>query len=143
MASSLNHITIIGRVGKDPEVRVSAKGMAVASFSVATGEKRKDTNGFWKEETQWHRCTAFDKTAQFINNYVKKGAKVYVEGKVVYEEYLNKENVKVYSTKIIVNQLITLDKREASNEAAPEEKQYHEQQSNATNNEPGEDDVPY
>lgn len=136
--NSLNKISLIGRVGKDPETRVVGADTAVTNFTLATSEtygKGADK----KETTQWHKCVAWDKLAQLITNYVKKGSRIFVDGKVTYEEYMNKENVKCYSTKIVVQNVILLDSKPSLNGPAPEEREYHaEQRANEPINDDGE-----
>lgn len=95
--SSVNKLILLGRVGRDPEIRQSGGGMAIANFSVATSTKRKG-----EEITQWHNCVAFDKTAELIEKYVLKGDQVYVEGQLNYEQY-EKDGAKMTSAKVMVN----------------------------------------
>lgn len=95
--SGVNKLILLGRVGRDPEIRLSGGGMAIANFSVATSSKHKG-----EEITQWHNCVAFDKTAELIEKYVNKGDQVYVEGQLNYEQY-EKDGVKMTSAKVMVN----------------------------------------
>lgn len=97
---SVNKVTLIGAVGRDPEIRYSASGMAIASFSLATSKKSKEKD----EVTQWHNLVAFQKTAELVEKYVKKGSKLYIEGEIQYQEY-EKEGEKRFSTKIIINDM--------------------------------------
>lgn len=99
----LNKVALIGAVGQEPEVRYSAQGMAIASFSLATSEKRKDKD----EVTQWHNCVAFGKLAEIIQQYVTKGARLHLDGAIQYQQY-EKDGEKRYATKIVVNDLILL-----------------------------------
>jgi len=123
MANSLNRISIIGRVGKAPEVRVSADGMAIAKLTVATSFKKKDKT----EETEWHSITLFDKMAQIINNYVKKGNRIFIEGRVKTDMW-EKDGVKHYKTGIIGENIILLEPKPSLNGTAPEEREYHAEQ---------------
>ena len=100
---SINKIILIGAVGQPPEVRFTANGMPVATFSLATNKKRKDK----EEVVSWHSCVAFGKTAEIIQQYVTKGSKLYVEGEIDYQ-VSDKNGVKTYYTKIIVNELSLL-----------------------------------
>jgi single-strand DNA-binding protein len=97
---SINKVTLIGAVGRDPEMRYTAAGMAIASFSLATSKKNKDK----EETTQWHNIVAFQKTAELIEQYVKKGSKLYIEGELQYQEY-EKDGIKKIATKIVVNDM--------------------------------------
>lgn len=100
---SINRVTLIGAVGQDPETRYTASGMAVASFSLATSEKRKDK----EEVTQWHSCVAFGKLAEIVQQYIVKGSKLYLDGAIQYQTY-EKDGEKRYATKIVVNDISML-----------------------------------
>lgn len=110
--SSLNEVRLIGRVGKDPEVRFAQSGTAFANFSLATSEKWTDKNtGEKKELTEWSRCSAFGKLAEIIGEYVKKGSLIYVGGRLRTEEWEDKDGIKRSTTKIIVDQMRMLSAR--------------------------------
>ena len=97
--SSLNEVRLIGRVGKDPEVRFAQSGTAFANFSLATSEKWTDKNtGEKKELTEWSRCSAFGKLAEIIGEYVKKGSLIYVGGRLRTEEWEDKDGIKRQTT---------------------------------------------
>jgi len=114
MASrSINKVILIGNLGQDPEVRYTASGVAVATFSVATNESYKDQEGNLQERTQWHNIVAWDKLAQICGEYLKKGSKVYLEGRIQYRTYDDKSGVKRYVTEIVANQMMMLDSRNA------------------------------
>lgn len=100
---SINRVTLIGAVGQDPETRYTAAGLAIASFSLATSEKRKDKD----EVTQWHNCVAFGKLAEIVQQYITKGSKLYVDGAIQYQEY-EKDGQKRFATKIVVNDVSML-----------------------------------
>lgn len=93
----------IGRVGKDPEFRVTAGGTPMAKFSLATSEKRKDASGQVVESTEWHRLTLWGRQAETARDYVHKGDLLYIDGRIHYDSYENKEGQKVYTTEIHVN----------------------------------------
>lgn len=107
--ASLNKVSLLGRVGKDPEVRNSQNG-SVVSFSLATGgDKYKDKQGNPQvSETQWHNCVAFGNLAKIIDDYVFKGSQIYIDGKLKYEKYTSKDGVEKTATKIIVDNVILL-----------------------------------
>ena len=88
--ASVNKIHLIGNVGKDPEVRYSSSGKAVANLTLATSFKKKGQNGESVEVVDWHRLSFFDKLAEIVGEYVKKGALIYVEGSVKYGKFVNK-----------------------------------------------------
>lgn len=110
--ASLNKISLLGRVGNDPDVRYSPQNPdePIASFSIATGgDKYKDKNGQEQvTETQWHNCTAFKGLGKVVANYVKKGTQIYVDGKMRYEKYTDKNGVEKTTAKVIVDNVILL-----------------------------------
>ena len=119
MSRSVNRATLIGNLGKDPELRYTSSGVAVATFSVATSESWKDQDGNQKEQTQWHNLVAWRKLAEVCSEYLKKGSKVYIEGRIQYRTYDGKDGVKRYVTEIVIDQLVMLDSRAAAQ--TPEE----------------------
>ena len=101
--SGVNRVILIGRCGKDPEVRALPSGMAVANFSLATSESRKDKeSGEKTEKTEWHRCAAFGKTAEIIREYVHKGSLLYVDGKLSTSQY-EKDGQTHCATQVVVH----------------------------------------
>jgi single-strand DNA-binding protein len=97
----INKAILVGNVGKDPEVRYTADGTAVANFSVATTDKWKDKKtGEMKSATEWHRIVCFNRTAEVVGDYVKKGMQVYIEGKIQYRSWEKEDNTKAYITEI-------------------------------------------
>ena len=111
---SINKVILIGTLGRDPEMRYLPNGNAVCSVSLATDEGYKDRNtGQQVDKTEWHRVEAFGRLAEIIGEYVKKGSKIYVEGKLRTDEY-EKDGIKRYSTKIIANEMTMLDSRNAA-----------------------------
>jgi single-strand DNA-binding protein len=113
MAKSVNKVILLGNVGKDPEIRSTGGGTMVASFTLATSENRKDAQGNWQEHTEWHNLKAFARTAEIVRDYVKKGSKLYVEGKLTTNSWEDKETKqKKYRTEIIVNDMSLLSGRE-------------------------------
>ena len=108
---SLNKAMIIGRLGRDPEVRYTQGGQAVASFSVATDHKWTNKSGEKQEKTEWHRIKAWGKLAELAGEYLAKGRQVYVEGRIETSEYTDKEGVKKYSTEIVANEIQFLDSK--------------------------------
>ena len=109
--ASLNKVQLIGHVGRDPEIRYLPSGQAVANFSIATTSKRKNKQtGETIEDTQWHRLTAFERLAEIVGEYVKKGSALYVEGRLKYGEF-EKDGVKHHTTDIVVQELQMLGSR--------------------------------
>jgi single-strand DNA-binding protein len=105
---SVNKVILLGRAGKDPEIKSTANGMTIANLSLATDESRKDQQGNGQKETTWHNLVAFKKTAEIIQQYVQKGSVLYVEGKIQTRSW-EKDGVKQYRTEIVVNELTMLD----------------------------------
>lgn len=113
MSRSLNKATLIGNVGQDPEIRSTQNGGRVATFSLATTRTWNGPNGDRQEKTEWHRCVAWNigkgqGLADIIEKYVKKGDKLYVEGRIEYRQWQDKDNVTRYTTEINVRELLLL-----------------------------------
>ena len=109
MARGVNKVILLGNVGKDPEIRSTPGGMTVASFSLATAERAKDQAGNWADKTEWHNLVAFQRTAEIVRDYVKKGSQLYIEGKIQTRSWDDKESgQKKYRTEILVNELTLL-----------------------------------
>ena len=112
MAKHVNKVILLGNVGKDPEVKFLPSGAAVANFSIATSDRYKDKAGEWQERTEWHNVAAFARTAEIVRDYVKKGSKLYVEGRLTTRSWDDKDTgKKVYRTEIMVNDLVLLSGR--------------------------------
>jgi len=115
MAKSVNKVILLGNVGKDPEIRSTGGGMMVANFTLATSDRQKDAQGNWQDRTEWHNLVAFQRTAEIVRDYVKKGTKLYIEGKIQTRSWDDKESgQKRYRTEIIVNDLSLLSGRDDS-----------------------------
>lgn len=111
MAKGVNKVFLLGNVGKDPEVRSTAGGTMVASFSLATADRQKDAQGNWTDKSEWHNLVAFSRTAEIVRDYVKKGTQLYIEGKIQTRSWDDKESgQKKYRTEILVNELTLLGK---------------------------------
>jgi len=111
--ASVNKVILVGNCGRDPEIRYLPSGQAVATVSVATSSKRKDKNtGETVEDTQWHRVTFFDRLAEIAGEYVKKGRPIYVEGRLKYGKFTNKDGVEQNTCDIIATEMQLLGARE-------------------------------
>ena len=109
MAKGVNKVFLLGNVGKDPEIRTTAGGMTVASFSLATADRAKDQQGNWADKTEWHNLVCFQRTAEIVRDYVKKGSQIFVEGKIQTRSWDDKTSgEKKYKTEILVNELSLL-----------------------------------
>jgi len=110
MAKSLNKVMLIGNLGKDPEIRYTGAGLPVATFSLATNESWKDQEGNPQERTEWHNIVAWSKLAEICQQYLKKGKKIYIEGRIQTRSYDDKNTgVKKYITEIVAANMIMLD----------------------------------
>jgi single-strand DNA-binding protein len=112
VSRSLNKVTLIGNLGSDPEVRSTTGGNRVATFSLATSRAWNDASGAKQEKTEWHRCVVWNSKAStladIVERYVKKGDKLYVEGRIEYRQWQDKDGQTKYSTEINVRELIML-----------------------------------
>ncbi len=111
MPRSVNKAILVGNVGKDPEVKFLPSGSAVANFSLATSERFKDKTGEFQERTEWHSLVAYQRLAEIVRDYVKKGSKLYIEGRIQTRSWDDKDNQKHYKTEIVVNDLVLLSGR--------------------------------
>lgn len=110
MARSLNKAQVIGHVGKDAEVRYTGTGTPVATFSVATTESWKDkASGQMQERTEWHNIVAWSRLAEICGEYVKKGRRVYIEGRIQNRSYDDKDGNKRYTSEIVASDMMLLD----------------------------------
>jgi len=117
--ASVNKVILMGNCGRDPEVRYLPSGSAVATVTLATSTRRKDkATGEMVEETQWHRLNFFDRLAEICGEYVKKGTQIYVEGRLRYGKYTDKDGVERQTTDITVSEMQLLGSRQGA--GAPE-----------------------
>ena len=116
--SSLNKVMLIGRLGRDPEIRYTKSGSGVANFSIATDERWKDKEGNRQERTEWHSIVAWGKLADFAQNYLKKGKLVFIEGRLQTRDWTDTQNVKHYKTEINAKDIRFMEKLDDSQRAA-------------------------
>jgi single-strand DNA-binding protein len=146
---SVNKVILIGRLGKNPEMRYTPSGLAVATFSLATNHSVKDQEGNFIEKTEWHNIVTYSKRAEFAGEYLEKGRQVYIEGRIQTRSWEDQNGQKRYMTEIICNDLQLLSGRPSTGEEStedlpeksdemPEEKSDQEQ----TTDQP-EDDLPF
>jgi single-strand DNA-binding protein len=111
--ASVNKVILVGNCGRDPEVRYTAGGAAICNVSVATSSRRKDKqSGEMVEETQWHRVTFYDRLAEIAGEYLKKGKPVYIEGRLKYGKYTDKDGVERNTVDIVANEMQMLGGRD-------------------------------
>jgi single-strand DNA-binding protein len=99
--ASLNKVMLMGNLGKDPEVRYTASGQAVASFSIATSERYKSKSGDWEEKTEWHNIVLWGKQAETAKDYLSKGKTVFIEGRLQTRKWQDKDGRDRYTTEIV------------------------------------------
>ncbi len=112
----LNKVTLIGNLGKDPEIQILQGGISVTKFSLATTESYKDDKGVLHSETEWHTVILWRNLADLAAKFLKKGSTIYLEGKIKTRSYEDKLGVKKYVTEIIGESFIMLDKKTEDNE---------------------------
>ena len=109
---SLNRVTLIGNLGKDPEVKYTPSGTPVAKLTLATNERFKDKSGEWQDRTEWHNVVLWQRQAEIAGEYRKKGSKVYIEGRLQTRSWDDKTSgQKKYMTEVVANDLILLGGR--------------------------------
>lgn len=118
MAKSVNRAFLLGNVGKDPEIRATGGGTQVANFGLATTERTKDQQGNYQDRTEWHNIVAYGKLAEIVRDYVTKGSKIFVEGKLQTRNWDDKEHPgrKVYRTEIIISEITLLSAKNGNGE---------------------------
>lgn len=132
--SGVNKAIIIGRVGQDPAVRYTPAGVAIANLSVATSESWKDQQGQKQERTEWHKVVAYRKLAEIIGEYVKKGSKIYIEGKLQTRKWQDKDGRDCYTTEIVADEMQMLDGRQGGQQQEqPRQKPQNQQRPAQTN----------
>lgn len=145
MAIALNRVTLLGNLGADPEVRATQKGRKVANIRLATTESYKDNEGEWKEYTDWHRVVFWDNLAETLEKYVKKGHKLYIEGKLKSRSYEDKEGITRYVTEVVARKMIMLTPRSENNSESESNNTYNDSNSidYSSINDNKDDDLPF
>ena len=109
---SVNKVILVGNLGKDPEIKYTPQGKPVAKFSLATNERYKDKDGQWQDRTEWHNVVLWQRLAEIAGEYLKKGGKVYIEGRLQTRSWDDKQtNQKKYMTEVVASDLILLSGR--------------------------------
>ena len=117
--ASVNKVILIGNLGRDPELRYTKSGQAVANFSLATNERWKDKDGQSQERTEWHRIVTWGKTAELCAQYLSKGRTTYLEGRLQTREYEDKDGIKRYTTEIVAQNVTFLGSGRGEGTGAP------------------------
>jgi single-strand DNA-binding protein len=116
---SVNKVILIGNLGKDPEIKYTPQGTPVAKIAVATNERYKDKDGQWQDRTEWHNVVLWQRLAEIAGEYLKKGGKVYIEGRLQTRSWDDKQtNQKRYMTEVVANDLVLLGGRGEAGEFA-------------------------
>ena len=116
MPKSINKVILVGNVGADPEVKYTPSGIPVGKFSLATNERFKNKSGEWQDRTEWHNIIAWQRLAEIVGEYVSKGSKVYIDGKLQTSSWEDRRSgEKKYRTEIVARDLVLLSLRENGN----------------------------
>jgi single-strand DNA-binding protein len=111
MARGLNKVMIIGNLGNDPEIKYAPSGTAIANITIATTESRKNKDGEWEDVTEWHRVVMFGRQAEVCKDYLHKGSKVFIEGRLQTRSWEDQSGQRRYMTEIVGNQMLMLDSK--------------------------------
>jgi single-strand DNA-binding protein len=146
MARGINKVILIGNLGRDPEVRFSASGTAVGNLRIATTERRKDRDsGDWQDHTEWHSVVVLGRMAEVARDYLRKGAKVYIEGRLQTRKWQGQDGQDRYTTEILANDMQMLDGRQGGAGAPDYEEPAARPRPAAEPSVPGDldDDIPF
>jgi len=149
MSKTVNKVLLLGNVGKDPEIASTNGGTLVAKLSLATSERFKDKQGEWQDRTEWHNLVAYARGAEILRDYVRKGSKLYVEGRLTTRSWDDKESgKKIYRTEIVIGDISLLWDNGRSGKAATEQRPgRHEQPEEASGDVDGlgisDQDIPF
>ncbi|MDR3764483.1 MAG: single-stranded DNA-binding protein [Acidobacteriota bacterium] len=108
MAKSVNKVILIGNLGKDPELKHTSSGTAVATVTLATNDRYKDKSGEWQDRTEWHNVVLWARLAEIASEYLKKGRNVYIEGRLQTRSWEDKQGQKRYTTEVVASDLVLL-----------------------------------
>ncbi|MFZ0863941.1 MAG: single-stranded DNA-binding protein [Candidatus Sulfotelmatobacter sp.] len=145
MPKSVNKVILVGNVGKDPEIRYTPSGIPVGKFSLATDERFKDKNGEFQERTEWHNIVAWQPLAEIVGEYVSKGSKLYVEGKIQTSSWEDRQSgERKCRTEIVARDLLLLGPREngAGDHQYPTPNDNEDQRSHAGSGESEDENIP-
>jgi single-strand DNA-binding protein len=121
MAKSVNKVILVGNVGQDPEVKYTASGVPVVKISLATNQRFKDRDDQWQDRTEWHSVVAWQRLAEIVGEYVRKGSKLYVEGKLQTSSWEDRQNgEKKFRTEIVARDIVLLGARDSEHQEKEE-----------------------
>ena len=109
MARGLNKVMLIGNLGADPEIKYSPSGTSISNIRLATSENRKNSDGEWEERTEWHRVVMYGRQAEICKDYLRKGSKIYVEGRLQTRSWDDQDGKKHYMTEVVGFNMVMLD----------------------------------
>ena len=147
MARGLNKVLLIGNLGADPEIKYSANGNAIANLRLATTEGRKNRDGEWEDVTEWHRVVMFGKQAETCKDYLRKGSKIFIEGRIQTRSWDDQSGQKRYTTEVVGFTLLMLDSRNQDTSGEQPQRQGGQSSFNASqppsNTPAADDDLPF
>lgn len=144
MPKSVNKVILVGNVGKDPEVKYAPSGVALAKFSLATNERFKDKSGEWQDRTEWHNVLAWQRLAEIVGEYVHKGDKVYIEGKLQTSSWEDRNSGdKKYRTEIVARDIVLLGLRETNGDSDRDRQEDGREHVHAGAGEITDEDIPF
>lgn len=145
MPKSVNKVILVGNVGQDPEVKYTPSGIPVAKFSLATNERFKDRTGEWQDRTEWHNVVAWQRLAEIIGEHVKKGSKLYIEGKLETSSWDDRQSGgRRYRTEIVTRDIVLLGPREdAQDNGNAKGNGREQQQTHPSPSEITDEDIPF
>ncbi len=141
---TINKVIIIGRLGKDPDMRYAPSGTAIASFTLATNHSTKDADGNWNQQTEWHSIKSFGRQAEFVGEYLKKGKLAFIEGRLQTSSWEDQNGQKKYRTDIIANDVQMLgSKGDGERQDSPPDTKPESTPEPPVNDQVEEDDLPF
>lgn len=144
MPKSVNKVILIGNVGKDPEVKYTPSGVALAKFSLATNEKFKDKSGEWQERTEWHNVLAWQRLAEVVGEYVQKGTKLFIEGRLQTSSWEDRNSgEKKYRVEIVARDIVLLGARDADSDPGRDQAEEEREPVHAGAGEITDQDIPF
>jgi single-strand DNA-binding protein len=145
MPKSVNKVILVGNVGQDPEVKYTPSGTPVAKLSLATNERFKDRSDEWQERTEWHSIIAWQRLAEIVGEYVKKGSKLYIEGKLQTSSWEDRQSgSKRYRTEVVARDIVLLGSPENADEKShPKGNVREHQEAYASSSEITDEDIPF
>lgn len=142
-SGTVNKVILLGRLGQDPELKYTPSGAAVTNFNIATNEIWKDNDGNKKERTEWHRIVLWRRLAEIAGEYLKKGSKIYVEGRLQTRSWEDKDGIKRYITEVVGDTLTMLDSKSEGGTRATEPAAPAEMEAPSPASSDQEDDLPF